>query len=61
MKQNLKGKGSKSDSLQAFVVRNVVAFAWAVLVLSALGLITVDINEVVFVFVSEGLRWGLAR
>jgi hypothetical protein len=61
MKQNLKAKGSKSDSLQAFVVRSVVAFVWAVLILHVMGYITVDINEIVFVFVSEGFKWGLTR
>jgi hypothetical protein len=58
MKQALKGKGSKSDSLQAFVVRSAVALVWVALALSVAGYISVDINEIIIVFVPAAFSWA---
>jgi hypothetical protein len=58
MSFNSKGKGSKPSSLQAFLVRNVVWFMWAILALSVMGYITVDINSVVIVYVQAAFSWA---
>jgi hypothetical protein len=58
MIQNSKGKGSKPSLLQAFVVVSMVVYVWAALILSAMGYVAVDINEIIFVFVPAAFSWA---